>query len=98
MSKKEKHKDKHKKKSVKIPKTKGKREKKDIIEKIPEKDNPPVHTTEVESSQKDIKKATFELDAKLHKRLRGAAAEYETTMVDILEKALNEYLDKLDNQ
>ena len=98
MSKKEKHKDKHKQKSVKATKIKGKKEKGDIIEKIQEKNNSPVHTTEVETKQKDIKKATFELDAKLHKRLRGAAVQYETTMVELVEKAINEYLDKLDNQ
>lgn len=98
MSKKDKHKEKDKQKSVKKAKTKEKKEKRDIIEEIPETDNPPVQTTEVENSPKNIKKATFELDAKLHKRLRGAAVQYETTMVELAEKALNEYLDKLDNQ
>ena len=82
-------------KPARAPKSKGK---KDIMEEIPKDDTPPLHTASIENKQKDVKKATFELDAKLHKRLRGAAAEYETTMVDILEKALNEYLDKLDNQ
>ena len=80
---------------TRVPKSKGK---KDIIEETPKDDTPPVHTTEVETKQKDIKKATFELDAKLHKRLRGAAVQYETTMVELVEKAINEYLDKLDNQ
>lgn len=90
-------KDKYNHKPATAPKSKGSR---DIVEKILKNDNQSANanTTSVESKQKDIKKATFELDAKLHKRLRGAAAKYETTMVEIVEKALKEYLDKLDNE
>jgi hypothetical protein len=46
---------------------------------------------------RNIKKATFELDTNLHKKLRTFAALNDTTMVDVVEKALNEYLDKMDN-
>lgn len=49
------------------------------------------------NTEKKIKKATFELDLNLHKRLRTLAALNETTMLDIVEKALHEYLDKLEN-
>ena len=80
---------------ARVPKSKGKT---DIIEETPKDDTPPLHTANIESAQKNIKKATFELDAKLHKRLRGAAVRHDTTMVEIVEKALKEYLDKLDNQ
>lgn len=38
------------------------------------------------------KKATFEMDATLHRKLKGYAVEHDTTMVTIVEKALNEYL------
>lgn len=88
-------KDKYNHKPATAPKSKGS---KDIVEKILKNDNQSANTASVESKQKDIKKATFELNAKLHKRLRGAAVQYETTMVEIVEKALNEYLDKLDNE
>ena len=40
------------------------------------------------------KKATFEIDSELHRRLRRHAADHDTTMVMILEKALTNYLDK----
>jgi ribosomal protein S7 len=43
------------------------------------------------------KKATFVLDAGLHKRLRMFAVENDTTMVDIVEKAINEYMDRMGN-
>lgn len=96
-------KDKYNHKPTTAPKSKGNR---DILKKILQNDNPPVNTgiqetvdvAKIASKQKDVKKATFDLDAKLHKRLRSAAVEYETTMVEIVEKALNEYLDKLENQ
>jgi predicted HicB family RNase H-like nuclease len=96
-------KDKYNHKPATAPKSKGSR---DIVEKILKNDNQSVNTViqetvntdKFESKQKDVKKATFDLDAKLHKRLRSAAVEHETTMVEIVEKALNEYLDKLNNQ
>lgn len=96
-------KEKYNNKPASAPKEKGNR---DIMEKIIKSDNQAVSTgiqetvnTENEiNKQKNVKKATFELDVQLHKRLRGAAVEYETTMVDIVEKALSEYLDKIDNQ
>jgi len=40
------------------------------------------------------KKATFEMDQELHRRLRIYAANHDTTMVMILERALTSYLDK----
>ncbi|WP_019415997.1 toxin-antitoxin system HicB family antitoxin [Paenisporosarcina sp. TG20] len=42
--------------------------------------------------KKLTKKATFELPVELHKRLKTAAAEQEMTMVQIVEKALENYL------
>jgi hypothetical protein len=44
--------------------------------------------------EKKLKKATFQLDADLHKRLRTFAAMNDTTMVEIVQNALNEYMDK----
>lgn len=104
-------KDKFNKNPATPPKSKGNR---DVVEKLMNNDNNQPANTEVQQNvnaniqepvimvnkekQKNVKKATFELDAKLHKRLRAAAVEYETTMVEIVENALNEYLDKMDNQ
>jgi hypothetical protein len=51
---------------------------------------------ETTDTEKKVKKATFELDAGLHKRLRMFAVENETTMVDVVEKAINEYMDRAD--
>jgi len=48
----------------------------------------------VSTEERKIKKATFELDADLHKRLRTHAAINDTTMLEIVEKAIKEYLDK----
>jgi 4-hydroxy-3-methylbut-2-enyl diphosphate reductase IspH len=50
-----------------------------------------------ESVNTEKKKATFVLDAGLHKRLRMFAVENDTTMVDIVEKAINEYMDRMGN-
>lgn len=50
----------------------------------------------VSTEGRKIKKATFELDADLHKKLRTHAAINDTTMLEIVEKAINEYLDKQD--
>lgn len=46
-------------------------------------------------TERKVKKATFELGVELHKRLRIFAVENDTTMVDVVEKALNEYLDRM---
>ena len=46
---------------------------------------------------KKVKKATFELDSDLHKRLRVFATLNDTTMVDIVEKAIIDYLEKMDD-
>lgn len=42
--------------------------------------------------KKTTKKATFVLDKELHKKLRLYAVMKDTTMVDIVEKALKDYL------
>lgn len=42
--------------------------------------------------RKNTKKATFVLDEELHKQLRLYAVMNDTTMVDIVEKALREHL------
>lgn len=83
------------------PKKKGNA---DIISKIIQDDT--VNTEVRESvntaiqetvfTERKVKKATFELDAELHKRLRMFAVSNDTTMIDIVEKALNEYLDRTD--
>ena len=41
---------------------------------------------------KKTKKATFLLDEELHKKLRIYAAMNDTTMLNIVEKALTEYI------
>lgn len=76
------------------PRKKGNSE---IISKIV--NNKTVNTTiqETVNTDRNVKKATFELDANLHKRLRTFAALNDTTMVDIVEKAISEYLDRMDN-
>lgn len=47
---------------------------------------------ETVNTDKKKKKATFEMDPDLHRRLRRYAADHDTTMVTIVEKALNDYL------
>lgn len=37
------------------------------------------------------KKATFEMDPDLHRKLRRYAADHDTTMVKVVEKALHDY-------
>jgi hypothetical protein len=49
------------------------------------------------NTEKKVKKATFELDAELHKKLRMFAVENETTMVDVVEKAIKEYLERVND-
>lgn len=49
------------------------------------------------NTAKNIKKATFELDTDLHKRLRVFATLNDTTMVNVVEKAIIDYLEKMDN-
>lgn len=41
---------------------------------------------------KKKKKATFELDPNLHRKLKMYAANHDTKMVDVVEQALNDYL------
>lgn len=53
---------------------------------------------ETVSTARNVKKATFELDADLHKKLRTFAVLNDTTMVDVVEKALSEYLERMDNK
>jgi 4-hydroxy-3-methylbut-2-enyl diphosphate reductase IspH len=65
----------------------------DVNKVIQETVNIPVQ----ESVNTKKKKATFVLDAGLHKRLHMFAVENDTTMVDIVEKAINEYMDRMGN-
>lgn len=44
--------------------------------------------------KKATKKATFVLPIELHKRLKTAAVEQDTTMLDIVEEALENHLKK----
>lgn len=92
---------KYNKKNKELPKSKGNR---DVLTKIIGTNNTDIHNsvnTEIQlpvnTAKKSIKKATFELDSKLHKRLRSFAVDSEKTMVDIVEKALIEYMDKNEN-
>lgn len=64
-----------------------------LVQNNPETINTGIQET-VDTSQRKVKKATFELDADLHKRLRTFAVLNDTTMVDIVEKAIIEYLDR----
>jgi hypothetical protein len=74
------------------PKKKGNAE---VISKLVHNDD--VNTVIKETVNTEKKKATFVLDAGLHKRLRMFAVENDTTMVDIVEKAINEYMDRMGN-
>ncbi|ETT88291.1 hypothetical protein MKZ08_22255 [Viridibacillus sp. FSL R5-0477] len=92
-------KDKYNKNPKEAPKSKGNR---DVVSKLLQQDNEKIQeiaNTDIQVSvnavERKIKKATFELDADLHKRLRAAAALEECTMLDIVDVALKEYLDKL---
>lgn len=40
------------------------------------------------------RKATFEMDPDLHRKLRRYAADHDTTMVTVVEKALYDYLNE----
>lgn len=53
---------------------------------------------ETVNTGRNVKKATFELDADLHKKLRTFAVLSDTTMVAVVEKALNDYLERTDNK
>lgn len=91
-------KDKYNKNPMESPKPKGNR---DIMGKIMTEKNP-VNTgiqetvNEPLSSKKATKKATFELNSELHKRLRLAAIKKDTSMLQLVENALVEYLNKID--
>jgi hypothetical protein len=74
------------------PKKKGNAE---VISTLVHNDD--VNTVKQEYVNTEKKKATFVLDAGLHKRLRMFAVENDTTMVDIVEKAINEYMDRMGN-
>lgn len=74
------------------PKKKGNAE---VISTLVHNDD--VNTVIQESVNAEKKKATFVLDAGLHKRLRMFAVENDTTMVDVVEKAINEYMDRMGN-
>lgn len=78
-------KDKYKRPNLDLPKKKGNSE---VISKMVGK--------ETVTTDRNIKKATFELDADLHKRLRTFAALNDTTMIDVVEKAIINYLDRME--
>ena len=44
------------------------------------------------------KKATFNIAAALHRRLKVAAALHNREMVDLVEEALNEFLKRLEHK
>ena len=75
------------------PKKKGNAE---VISQLVNHDTVNTSIQETTDTERKVKKATFELDAGLHKRLRMFAVENETTMVDIVEKAINEYMERVD--
>lgn len=94
-------KDKYNKKPSDIPKSKSS----EIMRQMINSENQQTVNTEIQNTvftenkvvpERSVKKATFLLDADLHKRLRTAAALNDTTMVEIVEKAINEYLDRID--
>lgn len=92
-------KDKYNKKTVITPKSKGNR---DVINKIVHNNltdtgiQVDVDTGIQKPVEKKIKKATFELDVALHKRLRTFAVLNDTTMLVVVEKAINEYLERME--
>lgn len=49
---------------------------------------------EAVNADKMKKKATFEINPDLHRKLRRYAADHDTTMVTVVEKALNNYLEE----
>ena len=75
------------------PKKKGNAE---VLGKLVNSDTVSTDIQETANTEKKVKKATFELDAALHKRLRMFAVSNDTTMVDVVEKAINEYMDRMD--
>lgn len=88
-------KNKYKRTNSEPPKKKGNA---DIVDKIVN-NNQTTNTAiqkNVNTGKKNVKKATFELDADLHKRLRVFATLNDTTMVDVVETAIIDYLEKND--
>ena len=75
------------------PKKKGNAE---VISQLVNNDTVNTTIQETINTEKKVKKATFELDAALHKKLRMFAVSNDTTMVDVVEKAINEYMDRAD--
>lgn len=47
---------------------------------------------ETVNTVKKKKKATFEMDADLHRRLKRYSADHDIKMVEIVEQALNDFL------
>lgn len=68
----------------------------EVISKIVNNETVNTNIQEPVSTERNVKKATFELDADLHKKLRTFAVLNDTTMVDVVEKAIRDYLDKMD--
>lgn len=68
----------------------------DVISKIVNNEYVNTAIQETVNTDRNVKKATFELDSDLHKRLHTFAVLNDTTMVDVVEKAIREYLDRMD--
>lgn len=66
----------------------------DVISKIVNNETVNTNIQEPVFTERNVKKATFELDADLHKKLRTFAVVNDTTMLNIVEKAITEYLDR----
>ena len=58
----------------------------------------PVHTATQNSVDTVIKKATFNLTAALHQRLKIAAAVNGREMVELVSEALEEHLNRLEDR
>lgn len=92
-------KNKYSRKPAEVPKRKGNADvlSKMINTEVQDNANTGIHkdvNTAIQQKEKKLKKATFQLDADLHKRLRTFAAMNDTTMVEVVEKALIGYMDK----
>lgn len=73
------------------------RRKEDFVKGKNQQDVPTARQQDVETAGAK-KKATFNLDADLHHRLKVAAATHRREMVDMVEEAVRAYLDRLAGQ
>lgn len=63
-----------------------------MINKSKNTDNNKTVNTEVQKKERIVKKATFELEEKLHRELKIQATKEGRKMVDVVEEALKDYL------